>query len=89
MTFYYPAVITKKEDGFQISFVDLEGCDVFAGDLEDALEEARYAGVNWILTEQEDGGFPPERTHLDDIELGENQRATDIALMMPKEGWDE
>ena len=31
----------------------------------------------------------PAQTHLDDVELAENQTSTMIALLMPRDGWDE
>ncbi len=91
MTYYYPAVITKKdkEAGYRVDFLDLDQCFGEAKDLEDALEDARYNGVNWILTELEDKMELPAQTHLDDVELAENQTATMIALLMPRDGWDE
>ena len=89
MTLYYPAVIEKTEKGFKGSFVDLEHCTAEGATMEEMLEELRYAGVTWIQVEQEDGGFPPEQTHIDDISVGENQTVSMIALIMPREGWDE
>ena len=91
MTYYYPAVITKKDkdEGYRVDFLDLDQCFGEARDLEDALEDARYNGVNWILTELEDRMELPAQTHLDDVELAENQTATMIALLMPRDGWDE
>ena len=40
MTFTYPAVFTKKEDGtgFHAFFPDLEMCEADGADLEDAIE---------------------------------------------------
>ena len=89
MTFYFPAIITKREQGFRVDFVDLEGCYGTGNDLESALEDARYQGVNWMLTEMEEHSDLPMQTHLDDIQIQENQTKTMIALRMPREGWDE
>lgn len=89
MKFFYPAVITKKEEGFYVKFPDLEKCEAFGEDLEDALENARYEGVNWILTELEFGGDLPASTHKNDISLNDNQTVRELLLRMPREGWDE
>ena len=53
MTFTYPAVFTKKEDGtgFTHFFPDLEMCEADGADLEDAIENARDAAQNWISVE--------------------------------------
>mgnify|MGYP001005511444 CR=1 FL=1 len=50
MTFTYPAVFTKKEegDGYHAFFPDLEMCEADGADLEDAIENARDAAQNWI-----------------------------------------
>jgi hypothetical protein len=53
------------------------------------LEDARYAGVNWLLVESEESMDFPRQTHLDDIVLGEGEEKTMLAFLMPKEGWDE
>lgn len=90
MTYYYPAVITKKQDGYRVDVIDLEDCYGEGRDLDDALEEARYAGVNWLLTELEDKMEFPAQTHLEDIKLSENQKSTMLAFIMPRnDGWDE
>ena len=75
MTFTYPAVFTKKEDGtgFHAFFPDLEMCEADGADLEDAIENARDAAQNWISVELEEfEGDLPFATHVDDIELAEN-----------------
>ena len=50
MTYYYPAVIRKKEDGYRVDVIDLEDCYGEGKTKEEALEDARYAGVRslWI-----------------------------------------
>lgn len=83
MTFTYPAVFTKKEDGtgFHAFFSDLEMCEADGADLEDAIENARDAAQNWISVELEEfEGDLPFATHVDDIELAENQVAKQIMV---------
>lgn len=89
MTYYYPAIIRKREDVYRVDFVDLEQCYGEGKDLDDALEDARYQGVQWILAEMEDTMEFPPQTHLDDIRLREGEEKTMLALLMPREGWDE
>ncbi len=89
MTYYYPAVISKKDSGYRVDFPDLEGCFGEGRDRDDALSSAREAGVNWILVELEEVSDLPAQTHLEDIPLTENQESTMVALIMPREGWDE
>ena len=66
MTFTYPAVFTEKEDGtgYHAFFPDLEMCEADGADLE--LEEFE--------------GDLPFATHVDDIELAENQVAKQIMV---------
>ena len=77
MTFTYPAVFTEKEegDGYH-AFFPADGAD-----LEDAIENARDAAQNWISVELEEfEGDLPFATHVDDIELAENQVAKQIMV---------
>ena len=81
MTFTYPAVFTEKEDGtgYHAFFPDLEMCEADGADLEDAIENARDAAQNWISVELEEFEADlPFATHVDDIELAENQVAKQI-----------
>ncbi|MCI7263632.1 MAG: type II toxin-antitoxin system HicB family antitoxin [Otoolea sp.] len=73
MTFVYPAVFTPKKDGtgYKAVFPDLECCEAEGPDLEDAVENARDAALNWILVELEDGMDLPAQTHMEDIVLEE------------------
>lgn len=89
MTYYYPAIIRKKNNQYRVDVVDLEGCYGKGKDKADALEDAREAGVNWLLVESEDGMDFPKQTHLDDISLEEGEEKTMLAFLMPKEGWEE
>ena len=89
MTYYYPAIIRKKEEGYRVDLIDLEGCFGEGKDRQDALEDARHAGVNWLLVESEDSMNFPKQTHLDDIKLKDGEEKTMLAFLMPKEGWDE
>lgn len=73
MTFTYPAVFTphKEDDGFHVTFPDLECCEADGPDLEDAMDEAREAAYNWLLVELEEGGEFPSQTHVEDMTLPE------------------
>ena len=76
MTFIYPAVFTPHKDapGYHVHFPDLECCEADAGDLEDEVEEARYAAHNWIMVELEDEeGELPYASHEEDLVLEEGQ----------------
>lgn len=83
MTFVYPAVFTPHEHdgGYHASFPDLECCEADGGDLEDAVEEARYAAYNWIMVELEDEeGELPYASHEEDIALEEGQLLKRISV---------
>ena len=83
MTFVYPAIFTphKEDKGYHAYFPDLESCEVDAGDLEDAVEEARYAAYNWIMVELEDEeGELPHASHEEDIQLEAGQLLKRISV---------
>lgn len=62
MKFVYPAVFKKKEDGMiHVTFPDLEGCYAEGPTMEDALEKAKEAEIDWIALELEESfDLPPE-----------------------------
>lgn len=70
MTFIYPAVFTRKDDGtgYEASFPDLEMCRVTGRDLEETADNARDAAKAWIELEMEDGGELPEASCPEDLE---------------------
>lgn len=82
MTFIYPAIFTPHENGkgYHASFPDLECCEADGQDLEDAVEEARYAAQNWIMVELEDDGDLPYASHHEDLELKEGQLVKRISI---------
>lgn len=74
MTFTYPAVFTphKEDKGYHVYFPDLECCEADGPDLEDAVENARYAAYNWIASELEEPDYNlPGQSHALDMELEE------------------
>ena len=75
MTFVYPAVFTPKENGtgYEAFFPDLECCKAQGPDLEDAVENARDAAYNWLVSELEEpvSNFPSQ-SHTEDLALPEN-----------------
>ena len=91
MTFTYPAIFTKKENGYEGYFPDLEGIQVFGETIELAVREARDEAFNWITGElEEDDPKMPNITDIADIKLEENQTAREIEVHYRfYEGWDE
>lgn len=92
MTFIYPVILTKKEDGgWSGEFPDLEGCRCEGKTLLDTLDEARLAAYNWIDLElQEDAPSMPYVTDLEDIETLPGQEVRNIMVHYRyTEGWDE
>lgn len=83
MTFTYPAIFTphKEDGGYHAAFPDLECCEADGADLEDAIENARDAALNWISVEmQEFEGDLPFSTHVDDLALEEGQLVKQIMV---------
>lgn len=83
MTFTYPAVFTphKEGKGYHVYFPDLECCEADGPDLEDAVENARYAAYNWICAEMEEPEFDlPAQTHELDMNLPEGALVKQIRV---------
>lgn len=90
MKFVYPAVIRKKEDGFHVTFPDLDGCHAEGRSLDDAIENAKDAEINWIMLELEEGGDIPARTALEDIPKEEGALVQYVSASVRFfEGYDE
>lgn len=70
--YYYPAVFTKEEVGFSVSFPDLPGCFTEG----DTIEEAYKMSVSAIglYAQNEDGDFDfPKASAPDEITLDNNE----------------
>ena len=80
MTYYFPAIIKKTATGYH-----LQDCFGEGATLDEALDEAREAGVNYILTELETDMDLPTRTLLTDVETADGEEKTDLALVMPRD----
>lgn len=92
MTFIYPAVLTKHEDGTVDGFFpDLEMCEFSGDSMHDALEEARLAEYNWISLElQGDDALMPMVSDIDEIRVSENQEVRNVMVHFRyTEGWEE
>ena len=92
MTFTYPVIVTRKEDGtFEGEFPDLAMCTCSGKTLFDCLEDAREQAFNWIDLElNEDDPHMPAVTDLHEIQAGEGQEVRNIMIHYRFfEGWDE
>lgn len=92
MTFIYPVILTRKEDGsWEGEFPDLEMCRCEGKTLHDALEDARLQAYDWIDLElQGDDPVMPHVTDLEDLVLAKGQEARRVMVHYRfTEGWDE
>ncbi len=91
MTFKYPAIFRKQEDGtYKGFFPDLEQCYAVGETLEDAVNDAIAECRAWIQTELEDSFDLPEVSDIEDLELQEGDEVRTIGVIIRLyEGWDE
>ena len=92
MTFTYPAVVRKKEDGsFEGYFPDLLMCDFKGEDLNSSLDDARDSMYEWIRVElQEEEPDLPAASEESEILLKEGESIHHISIHYRfHEGWDE
>ncbi|MBQ1316282.1 MAG: type II toxin-antitoxin system HicB family antitoxin [Lachnospiraceae bacterium] len=81
MKFVYPAILSKTEHGYHVTFPDLTGCEADGETEFDALRAAQDAMYNWIeleLSEEE-----PELPVISDpaeIVLSENEEVRNIMI---------
>lgn len=92
MTFIYPVVLTRRDDGsWEGEFPDLDMCRCEGRNLHEALEDARAQAYNWIDVElQEDEPSMPHVSDAADLRLKEGQVVRSIMVHYRFfEGWDE
>jgi predicted RNase H-like HicB family nuclease len=92
MTFIYPAVFHKREDGkYEGRFVDLAMCYGVGDTLDEAIRDCIEAEREWIQLElREEEWDIPEVTNIHDIELKEGEIVRNIAAKVRiLEGWEE
>lgn len=85
MKLVYPAIFTPFEDGtggYVVEFPDLPGCTTGGDDMAQALFMAVDAASGWILTELEAGNAVPQASGYWEVETGEKQFISMIALDM-------
>ena len=71
-TYYYPAVFTREEVGFSVSFPDLPGCYTQGDTIEEAYKMSTSA--IGLYAQNEDGNFIfPVASAPDDIELEKDE----------------
>ena len=92
MTFIYPVILTRKEDGsWEGEFPDLEMCRCKGASLHEALEDARNQAYDWIDLElQEENPVMPHVSDVEDLVVSKNQEVRSVMVHYRfTEGWDE
>ena len=92
MKFTYPAVVHPCEDGsYLVTFPDLTGCTARGADIDDALDNAIAAELDWIIAELEEE--EPELPLISDrssISLAEGEFIRNIGVIYHmQEGWSD
>ena len=91
MKFIYPAVFRKTEQGtYEGYFPDLDQCRATGETLDDAIEAANEAAMDWITLELEDSDSLPAVTDIRDIVPREGEIVRHISVNYKfTEGWEE
>lgn len=92
MKFVYPAVFHKSEKGgYEGYFPDLACCEAKGETLDEAVENANEAALDWINLElSEDEVNLPSVSEVSDLELKEGDIVRNIQVTIKfMEGWEE
>lgn len=90
MKFIYPAIIKKTDSGYQAIMPDLEDCSAEGDSLDDVLDNANAAVLNWIEVELESECYLPPVSDEDDLHLEEGEFVRNICVTMRmSDGYDE
>lgn len=78
MKYAFPAIIEKADDGYNVSFPDIENCFTCGKTLPEAIEMAQDV-LPLMLCQMEDDKKPiPEASDISGLPLKENETATYI-----------
>lgn len=72
----YPAIITKEDDGYSVTFPDLDGCMTCGDTLPEAMEMAEDALCLMLYDKEEDGEHIPAPSELMSLPHGDNDILT-------------
>lgn len=72
----YPAIITKEDDGYSVTFPDLDGCMTCGDTLPEAMEMAEDALCLMLYDKEEDGEAIPAPSELMSLAHGDNDILT-------------
>lgn len=91
MKFIYPAIFQKQDNGtFTGYFPDLEGCTAKGDTLEEAVDNANEALMDWISVELEEENHLPAVSDLHDLAITPDQVVRNICITYRfNDGWDE
>lgn len=91
MKFIYPAIFQKQKNGaYTGHFPDLEGCTAEGDTLEEAVDNANEALMDWISVELEEENHLPAVSDLHDLSLAKDQVVRNICITYRfNDGWDE
>jgi predicted RNase H-like HicB family nuclease len=81
--YIYAAIFDYADDGISISFPDLPGCYSCADSDEEAISMAKEALALHLYSMEEDNDEIPTPTHINKINLEQNQVVVLIEVFMP------
>lgn len=84
MIFIYPAVFHEEDNAYWVEFPDLEGCQTFADDLQEAVLSAQEALTAYLLTLLEDGTAIPAPSDISAVECPDGCFSTLITCDLTK-----
>ena len=80
--YIFPAIIKVEDDGYNVSFPDIEECFTFGENLEDALDSARDVLELCLYDMEKDGKAMPEASDIGDIHTDKNESIAWINVWM-------
>lgn len=90
MKFIYPAIIKKTESGYTAVLPDLEDCHASGDSLDEVLDNANAAVLNWIEVELETECYLPPVSDEEDLILEDGEFVRNICVTMRmSDGYDE
>ncbi len=91
MKFIYPAILSKKEaGGYCVRLPDLTGCFAEGDSIDEAMENANAAALDWITLELEEDLPLPAVSEPGDLVLSEGDELRNVCVNYRfSDGWEE
>lgn len=82
MKLIYPAIFTKDENAYYVTFPDLQGCQTFGDTIPETYENSKEALSGYCSSFLDNGETLPKATPIEDIKFDENSFVSFVEIFI-------